>query len=264
MHTALLVIDPQVDFMDLPGSTLPVPGANADMDRLADWLGRADTQVDDIVVTLDTHELLDIAHPLFWRKPDGSVPAPFTQVTAAQAAAGEVVPADQNDKERVLDYLDRLERLKRYTHMIWPAHCLIGTGGHAVQPRLMAEICAWEARMTRPAMRVLKGQNRYTEHYSAVRAEVVDQRDPWTDTNQKLLGRLDRADRILIAGEALSHCVRATVTDVIYRSGSRPKDIAKKLVLFRDATSSVPGFEAQGEEFVEMLKQLGATVTNLQ
>jgi hypothetical protein len=31
----LLIVDPQVDFMDLPGSQLPVPGATRDMARLA-------------------------------------------------------------------------------------------------------------------------------------------------------------------------------------------------------------------------------------
>ena len=34
----LLVIDPQNDFLDIPGAALPVSGANADMQRLADWL----------------------------------------------------------------------------------------------------------------------------------------------------------------------------------------------------------------------------------
>ena len=32
----LLVIDPQNDFMDIAGAALPVPGASADMGRLAD------------------------------------------------------------------------------------------------------------------------------------------------------------------------------------------------------------------------------------
>ena len=34
----LLIIDPQNDFLDIEGAALPVPGANADMHRLADWL----------------------------------------------------------------------------------------------------------------------------------------------------------------------------------------------------------------------------------
>lgn len=263
MNTALLVIDPQVDFMDLPQSALPVPGANADMDRVAAWLQASGPEVQDVVVTLDTHELLDIAHPLFWKDAEGRTPAPFTQVSFAQVLVGDLVPANPNDRDRVLSYLQRLEGQRKYRHMIWPAHCLIGTAGHAVQPALIDAIHGWEAAAGKPAMRVLKGQNRYTEHYSAVRAEVVDERDPGTDTNFKLLSRLDRADRILVAGEALSHCVRATVTDILYRSDRRAADVAKKLVLFRDATSSVPGFENQGEEFVEMLKQLGAAVTNL-
>lgn len=40
MKVHLLIIDPQIDFMDLPGSALPVAGANADMDRFAPLLDK--------------------------------------------------------------------------------------------------------------------------------------------------------------------------------------------------------------------------------
>ena len=72
MKVHLLIIDPQNDFMDLPDSALPVPGAVADMDRLAAFIRRAGKKIDDIHVTLDSHRLIDIAHPTFWRDADGS------------------------------------------------------------------------------------------------------------------------------------------------------------------------------------------------
>jgi|GEM_PF-6949980 len=40
----------------------------------------------------------------------------------------------------------------------------------------------------------------WTEHYSAVLAEVPDDEDPDTQLNQALIDRLDTADTILIAG----------------------------------------------------------------
>ena len=46
MKVHLLVIDPQIDFMDLPGSALPVTGANADMDRLAGFVRKYGKKLD--------------------------------------------------------------------------------------------------------------------------------------------------------------------------------------------------------------------------
>jgi len=38
MNARLLIIDPQNDFCDIPGAALPLPGANADMHRLAAFM----------------------------------------------------------------------------------------------------------------------------------------------------------------------------------------------------------------------------------
>ena len=64
----LVIIDPQNDFMDSPQSALPVAGANADMDRLAEFIRTNGKKLEDIHVTLDSHQVVDIAHPAWWRK----------------------------------------------------------------------------------------------------------------------------------------------------------------------------------------------------
>ena len=58
-----LIVDPQNDFSDAPDAALPVTGAGADAERLAHLLERLRDRIDGIRVTLDTHQLLDIAHP---------------------------------------------------------------------------------------------------------------------------------------------------------------------------------------------------------
>jgi hypothetical protein len=80
----LVIIDPQNDFMDiiagtgdpsgwlLPSgekfrSTLPVPGAHSDMERVAGLIKRVGNRLNDIHVTLDSHRVIDVAHPGFWR-----------------------------------------------------------------------------------------------------------------------------------------------------------------------------------------------------
>jgi hypothetical protein len=71
---------------------LPVPGAHADMLRLANLIRHGAAGIDGISVTLDSHHRLDIAHPTFWRHADGSAVATFTEISAAQVRAGQYVP----------------------------------------------------------------------------------------------------------------------------------------------------------------------------
>ena len=66
MRLEFLIIDPQNDFSDAPGAALPAPGASADAERLAQALNRLGDRIAEIHVTLDTHQLVDIAHPIFW------------------------------------------------------------------------------------------------------------------------------------------------------------------------------------------------------
>ena len=66
MRLEFLIVDPQNDFSDAPDAALPVTGAGADAERLAHLLERLRDRIDGIRVTLDTHQLLDIAHPVFW------------------------------------------------------------------------------------------------------------------------------------------------------------------------------------------------------
>ena len=78
----LLIIDPQNDFCDPQHGSLYVPGADTDMQRLADMITQMKHQLCDIHVTLDSHHLIDIAHPAFWQDSLGNPPAAFTQITA--------------------------------------------------------------------------------------------------------------------------------------------------------------------------------------
>jgi nicotinamidase/pyrazinamidase len=256
--THLLIIDPQVDFMDLDGSTLPVRGASADMERLAGFIDASGTRIDRITVTLDTHELHDIGHPVFWRSADGRVPAPFTPVSVEDVEQGRIDAAEPAHRDYVRHYLRALRQGNRYGHMIWPVHCQIGSPGHAIHPAVLRAINAWETRTGTPAQRVLKGRNRFTEHYSAVRAEVVDPRDPSTDTHRELVASVVEASRTLVAGEALSHCVKATVEDLVGEVND-----AARFTLLVDAMSPVGGFEDQGRGFLQQMAQRGARLRTL-
>jgi nicotinamidase/pyrazinamidase len=250
--THLLIIDPQNDFCDIPGAALPVPGADADMKRLAALIRAHIPRIDAITLTLDSHYRIDIAHPGFWRQGDGRAVAPFTAISAAQVRAGQFLPRDAAALPRVLSYLDALQARGRYTHMVWPVHCEMGTWGHNLHAELAAAVAQWEDHHGTQALRVFKGMNPWTEHYSAIEAEVPLADDAATQRNQSLLDRLAASRRLLVAGEAGSHCVRATVLDVVRQIP------AERLLLIGDAMSPVSGFESQQQEFLSRLQQQGA------
>jgi len=211
-------------------------------------------------VTLDSHHRIDIAHPGFWvDAATGRAPAPFTPITAAQVRSAAYAPRDPARLDRVLAYLDALEATGRYTLMVWPVHCQMGSWGHGVHAGLQAALDAWADGAGRSVEVVTKGENPWTEHYSALQAEVPDPADDSTALNQRLLAELDRFDRVLIAGEAGSHCVRATVEHL---AAHLPSSRMDKLVLLTDCISPVAGFEAQQAEFLAAMRERGLQLSS--
>lgn len=266
--TQLLIIDPQNDFCDVPDAyrpadpltgapvapALPVAGAHADMLRAAQFISSAGSALDEIIVTLDSHHQVDIAHPTFWQDADGQAVAPFTTITAARVRAGAFLPRDPSALPRTLAYLDALESRGRYLLMVWPVHCEMGTWGHDVHADVRDAYNRWERTRLRNVRKVSKGENPWTEHYSAIQAEVPDTEDEHTQLNTALLAALGRAELLFIAGEASSHCVRATTEHIVaHLPGGRPE----RLVLLTDCMSPVAGFEAQHRAFLDAMRTRG-------
>lgn len=260
----LLVIDPQVDFCDPKGS-LYVTGANKDMERVAAMINRLGNKLDDIHITLDSHRNFDVAHPIYWKNSKGENPKPFTLISVKDVESGTWTPTVPSLYKRSLEYVKELDKKGKYVLCIWPPHCLIGSEGHNVYPAMFDAISNWERSSIAMVDYVTKGSNPYTEHYSAIAAEVVDPSDTSTQINAALINTLENdCDTLLIAGEAQSHCVRATVNDII-KNFSDPK-VAQKIVILTDGMSPVTGFEKCGTDFVDEAKAAGVqfnTTTNI-
>ncbi len=94
--TTLMIIDPQCDFHS--GGSLAVPGADEDAIRLAAWIDKHSARIDHIVVTLDTHHKLHIAHASFWRAGhDAEIrPESFTLISAEDIMNGKWLPRDKS------------------------------------------------------------------------------------------------------------------------------------------------------------------------
>lgn len=260
----LLIIDPQMDFCDGPADgALPVPGAYADMIRLAAMIDRLGSRIGQMDVTLDSHRSVDIAHPTWWVDGQGANPPCFTIISAQDVDEGVWIARNPAWRQRSVDYVRQLEANGKYALVIWPPHCLIGSPGHAVHPELFAALKRWEEREFGRVNFVTKGANPFTEHYSAVAAEVPDPTDPLTLRNDGLLDGLKDCDILLIAGEALSHCVKSTVTDIADNLGA---EHVGKFVLLTDCTSPVPAvpngpdFPAAGRAFIAQMQARGMQI----
>lgn len=265
----LFIIDPQNDFIDIPlevrklmsgdknkpfESGLPVTGSWDDSLRLAEFINKSQKSISGITITFDTHQQYDVAHPMFWVNDKGENPAPFTIIKSEEIKSGKWKPIDTSITQRMIDYAEALEKQGLFPLCIWNYHCIVGTLGYCIVQPIMDSLLKWEKTMTTRYGAVTKGHNPYTEHYGAFFAEVVDTKDPTTTLNNRLIKRFQDADIILLTGQALSHCVNRTVTQLADNFGE--ENIAK-LVLLEDTSSSVTGFEQTGVDFINDLKARG-------
>jgi nicotinamidase-related amidase len=263
----LLLVDVQRDFC-LPEGSLYVGGrsgrgALGDVDRLARWIYRHLHRISEITATLDTHVPFQIFSPEFWVDRFGAPLSAHREVLAEQVRAGEVMPdpalaawlAPDGDaawlRHQALAYCEALEQGGRYRLYLWPPHCLAGGEGHCLsgvvqEARLFH---AWARRS--PGHLEPKGETPLTESYSALAPEVLLSFDgrPLGNRNRRLEVRLHRADLVVVAGEASSHCVRSTLADLLGDAESIDPGWAAKIWILEDCMSAVavPDPERAGE-----------------
>ncbi|MFD2572438.1 nicotinamidase [Spirosoma soli] len=234
MKNAFLIIDTQYDFCD-PDGALFVPGAEQDVERMAGLIRHHADQIDHIVVTLDTHHMLDIAHPLFWQDADGDHPAPFTQITAEDVTTGRWTARFETEKAQ--QYVRDLEADGQFQHFIWPEHCLIGSRGAALHDTLLDALKDWSRQRELDYVAVPKGLHPLSEHFGIFRAQVADPDVSETQLNTSLIADLERFDTVYLMGEAKSHCVANSLKQILdFAPGLVPK-----VVVVTDCTSDVTG-----------------------
>lgn len=232
MTNAFLIIDSQFDFCH-PDGALFVPGAEQDVERMAMLIRQYADRIDHIVVTLDTHHILDIAHPLFWQDTNGEHPQPFTHISAAEVNEGRWLPCFEAEKAQ--RYVNDLEASGQFQHFIWPEHCLIGSRGAALHDTLLDALKHWSRQRSRDYVAVPKGLYPLSEHFGIFQAQVPDPTVAETLLNRNLLADLDRFDTIYLMGEAKSHCVANSLQQVLDFAPA----LAPKLVVVTDCMSDV-------------------------
>lgn len=231
---ALILIDVQYDFTN-PKGALFVPGAVEDCKRTASFILNNIDEIDYMATTLDSHVENDIAHPSFWKDKDNNDPSPFTVISAQDVRDGKWTPKFVSIN-RVLEYLDTLEKEGRFVHVIWPTHCLIGSPGAAIDDLVFQAMRKYQ-HSGKGCQFVTKGAHPLTEHFGAFRAQVPIPGQPTTELNMSLLKTLSEYENVYLAGQAKSHCVATTLDQAL----EHLPELAKKIIVLEDCMSDVPG-----------------------
>ena len=249
--------DPFMDMVKAPGK-LMVGGAADDMTRLANAITKGCLNIDDLSVTMDSHRAIHIAHCDYWRDDQGNMPGPFTIISESDVIGKNPKwhtfhPGLQKWAEF---YLGALAKKGRNPLCTWPKHCIWGSHGWQIYPCVQKAVQAWEEKKCAVTNVCFKGYNYRTEWYSAVAADVEDPEDNSTGINADFVDRFASADLFVFAGEALSHCMKFTFSDIVERLG--PKFV-KKCLLLTDCTSpvGVPMFVQDAKDFVAKYKAMG-------
>lgn len=244
MNTALIAIDVQNDFMDIPSATLGVTGATKDADNISKVVERVNPNT--IFASLDSHYNLDISHPKWWTNADGSFVSPFTLITANDILNGKYVP--RVDPKGSLAYVQALEANGEFQHFIWPEHCLIGSTGHALYPVFFEALANWQAKNLKWVNFINKGVHPMTEHFGIFRANVPNN-DPNTQVNQGVFQTLNNHDLIYLVGEARTHCVANSLRQMLQIA----PQLASKIVVLEDCMSNVPGLPSDFYDYVDII-----------
>lgn len=255
LRVSLLLVDVQNTFC-IPGFELFVGGRSGtgavdDNRRLCRFIYRNLHRLTEIAPTLDSHQALQIFHALFLVDAQGGHPAPFTLVTADDIAEGrwrfnaDLAPALGVSAQYGQAYLEHYARTLasggKYDLTVWPYHAMMGGIGHALVPAVEEAIFFHSAaRLARVDFQI-KGDHPLTENYSALRPEVLTGPggEEMARKNSELLEKLLAFDAVIVAGQAKSHCVGFTLSDLLDEMTARHAGLAEKIYLLEDCTSPV-------------------------
>lgn len=268
VRVALVLIDVQNTFC-IPDFELFVAGRSGrgavdDNLRLCRFIYRNLHRLTHIVATQDTHRAIQIFHPPFLVDEQGRHPAPYTQITLEDvtrgrwrfnpALGGTLGLTPEEGQRHLVHYVRTLAERGKYALTVWPYHAMQGGIGHAIVSAVEEAIFFHSvARYAQPEF-IVKGDHPLTEHYSALAPEVrlgADGR-PLATIDERLLSLVERFDAVILTGQAKSHCVAWTVSDLLALLEQRGMaHLARKVYLLEDTTSPVvaPGadFTAQAE-----------------
>jgi nicotinamidase-related amidase len=278
----LLMIDVQNTFC-IPhteqwGGELYVPGAEADTRRLCEFIYKNVSNISQTVVTLDTHKFIHIFHPIFWVNEKGEHPAPYlTTITRDDLVSGKwkVNPklskyfsflpkkiAYRDVVRFALEYVFQLETEGKYSLTIWPYHGMNGGIGNALVSSIEEAIVFHSAVVQNDYTVIRKGEEVFTEFYSAFQPEVT--RTPASGYPiQNTAGsyyKLLNSGLLVIAGQAKSHCVSSSINDLLNFILRLNPQLAQNVYILEDCMSAIPNFEEETDSQFQRFAEAGMNI----
>lgn len=229
----VLGIDVQNDFME--HGELPVPGSHGDVQNFTRFIYDNLPRITKIAVSLDTHQPRQVFHAAWWMNSEGREPAPFTTITLDDINQGKWMARYSPPETR--EYVAMLEGMGKKQLMIWPYHCLQGTFGAALEGQFSNVLYFHAAVRQTQVLRVVKGLDPLSEMYGIVKPEY----DRAGYINHELLNEVAKYKRILIGGEAQSHCVLESVIQLTEHFSQQP-EITERIFILEDCMSPIDGF----------------------
>lgn len=249
-----LGIDVQQDFMD--NGALGVPGAHGDVERMTKFIYNNMDKIVNIAVSIDTHTPHQIFHPCWWVDENGNNPAPYTVITLADLDAGKWKPVIAPKESR--EYVKHLEQDGKKQLCVWSYHCIQGTTGCALENQFANMIYFHSVAKKSVVKRLVKGTDPLSEMYGIIKPEY----DTHNYINIDFLNQLETYDKIVIAGEAKSHCVLETIKQILEHFANRP-EITNKIYILGDCMSSIPGYEQVTDDtFNNFVSVYGVNIVN--
>jgi nicotinamidase-related amidase len=254
-RVCLMLIDVQNTFC-VPGFELYVGGATGngavdDNRRLGAFIYRNIPAITQICPSMDTHQVMQIFHSIFLVSDTGDHPDPYTPISLEDIEKGvwrfnreltESLKIDERyGQAHLVHYARQLKAGGKYDLTIWPYHAMLGGVGHALVSTVEEAIFFHAmCRSSQPDFQ-LKGVHPFTENYSVLRPEIIEGLDnsELGGINQQLMDTLLAFDALIIAGQAKSHCVAWTVTDLLSEIENKDPTLASKVYLLEDCTSPV-------------------------
>lgn len=252
---ALIAIDVQNTFC-IPGFELFVSGRSGtaavdDNVRLCEFIYHNLAAITQITVTMDTHQAMQIFHPIFLINGKGQYPPPYSVISHAEVLEGDwkVNPAIAESigvpyieaQKHLLHYTETLESRGKYQLTIWPYHAIRGGIGHALVSSVEEAIFFHSiVRLSQPEF-MTKGSNPLTEHYSAIGPEVLKNGvgNVIAQKNKEIIQKIIDFDMVIITGQAKSHCLAWTIEDLLQEIKLSDTNLAKKVFILEDCTSPV-------------------------
>jgi nicotinamidase-related amidase len=244
--TLLLAIDVQNDFMDK--GALGVPGAIKDVERLLHFIYHHFENITHIMTSLDTHKPQQIFHPSWWENKEGKEPEPFTIITYADVEAGEWIPRYESEKSK--RYVQKLEESSKKQLCIWPYHCIKGTFGVSLEGQF-AQLAYLHSIMRDYELKtVVKGEDPLSEMYGIIQPEYSEK----DLVRRDILEEIANYDKVIVAGEAKSHCVLETMNQIVTHLKDN-RSLLENIYVLTDCMSSIPGYEEDTEKAFQQLHE---------